>query len=264
MDYEVSLRKMPVENGSPISYFMDTPGGRLLVNDWIGSEVTLFFSGSIHCVICGRKVKKTFAQGSCYDCFRNAPENAECIIRPELCRAHEGKGRDPEWERLHHNRPHYVYLALSSAVKVGVTRDDQIPVRWIDQGASQGLILAECPNRYTAGLMEVYLKERFTDKTNWRRVLKNEVASQSLGKVKEELIPSLPDEFRNLITPDTDPLVLDFPVRSYPEKVKSLNLLKTPMMTGVLEGIKGQYWIFQDGTVWNIRSHSGFDVTIRI
>ena len=132
-----------------------------------------------------------------------------------------------------------MYLALSSAVKVGVTRDDQIPTRWIDQGASQGLILARCPNRYTAGLLEVYLKDYFTDKTNWQRMLKNEVAESSLAEVKKDLVPELPDEFRKLVTDDYDPLVLEYPVNAYPLKVKSLKLEKMPLITGVLAGIKG-------------------------
>lgn len=262
MKYEVSLRKMRARLGSPVRYDMTGLGGEFCVNDLIGREVSVLFSGSIHCVLCGRPVKKTFAQGSCYSCFRDAPENAECIIRPELCRAHLGEGRDPAWERTHHDRPHYVYLALSSAVKVGVTREDQIPTRWIDQGASEGLILARCPNRYEAGRLEVFLKEFFTDRTSWQRMLKNEVASESLEEVKARLVPSLPEDFRAFATSGDSPLRLEYPVRTYPEKVKSLKLEKEPLLTGVLEGIKGQYWIFQGGRVWNVRAHGGFDVTI--
>ena len=264
MEYKVNIRKMSASPGDPIEYRMDSDKGSILLNDWIGREISLFFDGTIHCVICGKKITKTFAQGSCYDCFRNAPENAECIIRPELCRAHLGEGRDPAWEEKHHNRPHYVYLALSSAVKVGVTREDQIPTRWIDQGASEGLILARCPNRYEAGKLEVYLKDFFTDRTNWRRMLKNEVSSQSLSEVKKELIPRITEEFRTFISEDTEPVVMDFPVQEYPEKVKSLNLLKSPVFQGDLKGLKGQYLLFNEGIVWNVRSHSGFEVLIRV
>jgi hypothetical protein len=262
MEYQISLEKMRSIYGTPIEYFLPSDKGEIRINDLIGQEISLIFSGSIHCVVCGKSIKKTFAQGSCYDCFRNAPENAECIIRPELCQAHEGGGRDPEWERIHHDKPHYVYLALSSAVKVGVTREDQIPTRWIDQCASEGLILANCPNRYEAGVLEVYLKDYFTDKTNWQRMLKNEVAPASLAEVKEELVKQLPDNFKNLLTPDYTPMVLDYPVNSYPLKVKSMKLEKMPVLSGVLEGIKGQYWLFRGGSVWNVRSHSGFDIVL--
>lgn len=264
MQYQISLRKMRTQFDHPIRYYMDTMDGEICINNLIGKEISLIFSGSIHCVVCGKPIKKTFAQGSCYECFRNAPENAECIIRPELCRAHEGLGRNPQWEREHHDRPHYVYLALSSAVKVGVTRDDQIPTRWIDQGASEGLILAECPNRYQAGRLEVYLKDHFTDRTNWQRMLKNEVASASLSDIKQELISKLPDDFKAMISPHHTPMVMDFPVLSYPSKVKSMKLEKMPVISGTLEGIKGQYWIFNDGSVWNVRAHSGFDISLTV
>ncbi len=256
----IDIRKMKTRYDSPVCYEADTTEGVLVMNSLIGKAVRISFSGEIHCVVCGKKINKTFAQGSCYDCFRNAPENAECIIRPELCRAHEGKGRDPEWEMLHHNRPHYVYLALSSAVKVGVTRDDQIPTRWIDQGASEGLILARCPNRFHAGELEVYLKDHFTDRTNWQRMLKNQIADESLSAVKASLVPSLPEKFSSWISRDDEPLVIEYPVENYPEKVKSVKLDKAPLVEGELSGIKGQYLIFSDGRVMNMRAHSGYKI----
>lgn len=258
----VDIRKMRTEYGSPIRYYLESRDGEILMNDLIGKELSIAFDGVIHCVVCGRKIRKTFAQGSCYDCFRNAPENSECIIRPELCLAHEGKGRDPEWERIHHDRPHYVYLALSSAVKVGVTREDQIPTRWIDQGASEGLILAGCPNRFNAGELEVYLKEYFTDRTNWQRMLKNQLADSSLSRVKKELVPELPERFRNWVSDDESPLVMEYPVNSYPEKVKSQKLDKAPLIQAVLAGIKGQYLIFDDGRVMNMRAHGGYQIEL--
>lgn len=257
---QIDIRKMRTEHKSPIQYFMESSEGEINMNELIGRSVSISFEGVVHCVVCGRKIRKTFAQGSCYDCFRNAPENAECIIRPELCLAHEGKGRDPEWEKLHHNRPHYVYLALSSAVKVGVTRDDQIPTRWIDQGASEGLILACCPNRFNAGELEVYLKDYFTDRTNWQRMLKNQVAHSSLAQVKKELITELPERFSAWVSDDSESTVLEYPVTEYPEKVKSQKLDKAPLIQGILAGIKGQYLIFDDGRVMNMRAHSGYQI----
>lgn len=260
----IDIRKMRTVQGDPVQYYAGTSEGELNINELIGRSVSISFEGIVHCVVCGRKIKKTFAQGSCYDCFRNAPENSECIIRPELCLAHEGKGRDPEWEMIHHNRPHFVYLALSSAVKVGVTREDQIPTRWIDQGASEGLILAECPNRFNAGELEVYLKDYFTDRTNWQRMLKNQVAEISLSEVKKELLSKLPDRFRFWVTEDTDPTVIHYPVEKYPDKVKSQNLNKVALLQGLLSGIKGQYLIFEDGRVINMRAHSGYQIQLNV
>jgi hypothetical protein len=53
-------------------------------------------------------------------------------------------------------------------------------------------------------------------------------------------------------------------VLKYPKKLKSLNLKKTPQFSGVLKGIKGQYLIFEDDTVFNVRGSEGFVVQLAI
>ena len=191
----------------------------------------------------------------------NSPENAECIIKPELCRGHLGEGRDPEWELQHHVQPHTVYLALSSDAKVGVTRDTQIPTRWIDQGASQALVLARTPNRYLAGKIAVEMKQFLTDKTNWQRMLKGEVSGASLEDLKQTLREKLSTETAPYFSEDEKLLKIEYPVLHYPTKVSSLNLEKVPLVTGILSGIKAQYLLFDDGQVMNIRNHSGYLVT---
>jgi hypothetical protein len=57
------------------------------MNDLIGQEIHLEWRGVIHCSKCSKVTRKSFGQGFCYPCFATAPEAAECIIRPELCRA---------------------------------------------------------------------------------------------------------------------------------------------------------------------------------
>ena len=146
---------MNTEFGSPIKYSLHLSGDELNMNELLGQKLRIEFQGRINCVACGRATKKAFGQGFCYPCFANAPENAECIVRPELCEGHLGKGRDPEWELKYHVQPHFVYLAVSSGLKVGITRATQIPYRWIDQGASSAIILAEVPYRRLSGEIEV-------------------------------------------------------------------------------------------------------------
>ena len=124
---------------------------------FVGKEISIQFCQAIYCCVCGQKIKKSFFQGFCYPCFQSSAEASECIIRPELCRAHLGCGRDVEWEKRNHDQPHFVYLAVSSGLKVGVTRKTYLVNRWMDQGASFGIRFAEVPNRYTAGLIEVAL-----------------------------------------------------------------------------------------------------------
>ena len=88
-------------------------------------------------------------------------------MHPELSTAHLDKeDRDLEYEKKVQLKPHVVYLANSSNVKVGVTRKSQIPTRWIDQGAHEAIEIVEVPNRYLAGITEVALKDYVADKTN--------------------------------------------------------------------------------------------------
>jgi hypothetical protein len=144
------------------------------LNAWVGRPIRIEHTGGYTCTRCGRHVQKLFGEGFCYPCLRDAPEAAECIVKPELCEAHLGRGRDPAWEDAHHNQPHAVYLAVTSAVKVGVTRKTQIPTRWIDQGAAWAVQIAEVPYRQLAGRIEVALKALYTDRTAWQRMLKGE------------------------------------------------------------------------------------------
>ncbi len=259
---EGNLRKMRTTLGDPIQYHLSL-SEELCINDFVGKEITLTWSGRINCTNCGKVTKKSFGQGFCYPCFISSPNAAECILRPELCRAHLGEGRDPEWEEKHHNQPHVVYLAASSAVKVGVTRAEQVPTRWIDQGATAAIRLAEVPNRYEAGRIEVSLKEFFTDKTSWQRMLKNEIdESIDLEEEKWSLEDKLPQDITEYFSENDEIIELNYPVIEFPEKVKSIGFDKVPMIQGKLMGIKGQYLIFEGGLVLNIRKHTGYYVEI--
>ncbi len=187
-------------------------------------------------------------------------------MRPELSKAHLNiEDRDLAYEKKVQLQPHIVYLALSSHLKVGITRKAQLPTRWIDQGANQALALLEVPNRYLSGVGEVALKEHFSDKTNWRKMLQLQTAPAIDWKEsRNKAIDALPKELKPYIIQDDKVLTLPFPVERYPEKVKSLNLVKTERYTGVLKGIKGQYLIFEDDTVFNVRSNEGLVIEIAI
>lgn len=263
MTFEGNLTKMRTQFGSPIQYSLQLQQEIIAMNDLIGKPISIAFNGRINCVSCGKITKKSFGQGFCYNCFMSAPDNSPCIIRPELCEAHLGKGRDIQWELDHHMQPHTVYLALSSGIKVGVTRNTQVPTRWIDQGAWQAIKLAEVPYRQLAGEIEVLLKENYSDKTNWQQMLKNIRAEDiDLMDAKHEASLLLPDEFQDFIADDDTIFEMEYPVMRYPEKVKSINLDKTPAYEGNLAGIKAQYLLFEDGSVINVRNYSGYWVQL--
>lgn len=257
------LSKMKVEKPANVQYTLKDDKSAIVMNDLIGKEIQLIHTGKRYCSVCGNDVKKFFGQGFCYPCFAKAPQNSECIIRPELCLGHEGEGRDPQWELANHVKDHVVYLALTSAVKVGVTRKNNLVNRWIDQGAWKAIVLAEVPNRYLAGCIEVALKNYMTDKTNWRKMLKNEMAVEvDLIAFKKDLLVKVPAEYQEYLSSNNELLEIIYPVTAYPEKVASLNFDKTPEITGVLEGIRGQYLFFEGGKVLNIRKFTGYEVDL--
>jgi hypothetical protein len=255
------LRKMKTELGTPISYRLSL-NEDIELNGLIGKKVTFEWTGIIICSGCNKTIKKSFGDGFCFNCFSTGAESSPCIIRPELCRAHLGEGRDVEWELSHHNVEHVVYLAATDAIKVGVTRSTQVPTRWIDQGAAKAIVFARTPNRYEAGRLEVALKSMYTDKTNWQKMLKNEIdADIDLVEEKWNLYDTLPDDLLTYFCDDDDHMELYFPVSHYPKVIKSTSLDKIANFSGELVGVKGQYLIFNDGTVFNIRRHTGYEVS---
>ena len=265
MRYNGTLLKMETKLENPIEYELPVGDELVYINHLIGKYVAFKWMKEIYCVVCGRKTNKSFAQGFCYPCFLNAPETSECIFRPELCEAQDGIARDMEWAENHCLQNHIVYLAISSGVKVGVTRSGQIPTRWIDQGAWQAIKLAKTPNRYIAGLIEVVLKEHISDRTNWQRMLKNQlIEGVDLTVAKKDMIAHLPSDLQNYISEENDITEINYPVNEYPEKVKSLSFDKLEEITGRLWGIKGQYLIFDDGTVLNMRKHTGYLVELEV
>lgn len=262
MTYKGVLTKMQTEFGNPIQYYLIFENSFINVNQILNKEITITFEG-YQCLNCG-KAKKIFSQGFCSKCFFSSPAVGDWIMKPELSTAHLGiEDRDLAYEQKVQLQPHIVYLALSSEVKVGVTRNTQMPTRWIDQGAEQALGIVEVPNRYLAGITEVALKNHFTDKTNWRKMLTNDIASVDLIQEKLKLQNLLPYEIQEFFFPEkNDVYKMHYPVLEYPKKINSLNLEKTPNFKGVLTGIKGQYLMFKDGTVFNVRSYEGYVVSL--
>lgn len=257
------LLKMQTDLRDEVEYMLTLGTEDIEINKLIGRMISFTYLDTIHCIRCGRKTSKSFAQGYCYPCFTTAPETSECVLRPELCRAHEGISRDMQWSEQHCLQDHIVYLALSSGIKVGVTRASQVPTRWIDQGAWKTIRLARTPNRYLAGRIEVALKAHMSDKTNWRHMLTNKLAENiDLVKEKEKAAGYLDQEFTRYVIPDDQITEINYPVTEYPDKVKGLGFDKTKFIKSVLMGIKGQYLIFEEGAVLNVRKHSGYLVAM--
>ncbi len=263
------LRKMTtsLEGGNratyqlPLIHILES-NGSVSINEWVGQRIKIQFSGNIHCIATGKKVNKTYGEGLSYDAFLTSPLSCPSIVNPELSRIHEGIAlRDFEWEQKHHNQPHYVYLSRTSSIKVGVTRSTNLLSRWIDQGATEGIRLAETPYRQLAGKIEVMLKEHIADKTAWQSMLKGECSDNlSLLEKKNQLLDYFPEELYTFVDDHDFIQTIEYPTLQLPSKPKSIKLDTTPEVEGRLLGIKGQYWLLDNDRVLNIRAHAGYEV----
>lgn len=263
------LTKMQAELGCPVSYRLALGGETIELNKFVGRSVKMVFTGKIICVHCGRETKKSFNQGYCYPCFVSLAQCDMCILKPENCHYHKGTCREPAWGEEFCFQPHYVYLANSSGIKVGITRQTQIPTRWIDQGAIQALPILKVPSRYVSGLVEISIGRHVSDKTSWQKMLKNNTVPVDLIAKRDELLALCEAELAEIalqfgsnaikVLPEAKPVDIDYPVLRYPAKVKSFNFDKQAEVGGVLEGIKGQYLLFDTGVI-NIRKFSGHQV----
>lgn len=259
-----------VENNQPVQYHLPIGDTLLPMNEHIGHSINLRYQNEIHCVGCGRNTTKSFAQGHCYPCFRSLAACDMCIMKPETCHFAEGTCRQPEWGEVNCFIPHYVYLANSSGIKVGITRGTQIPTRWMDQGAMQALPIFKVANRLQSGLLEVALKKHVSDRTDWRKMLKFDAEPQDLKTIRDELLDTCAADISDVVSAqaaasitaiDETVVEIKYPVSEYPEKVKSLNFDKQADIEGVLMGIKGQYLILDTG-VLNIRKFSGYKIEV--
>ena len=263
------LAKMDVQLANTVQYQLPLDDQRIALNDLIGHSIRLEYRGDIHCIHCGRRSKKSFSQGYCYPCFTKLPQCDTCIMSPEKCHFHHGTCRDPQWGEKYCFTDHFVYLANSSGVKVGITRGTQLPTRWIDQGATQGLPIFRVQTRYQAGLIEDCIREHVADKTSWQKMLKGNAETADLAAIRDDLLIKsesglelLEQEFglqalQRLYNETTTEI--HFPVTRFPEKVKSFNLDKAPLVEGELQGIKGQYLILDTGVI-NIRKYTGYNI----
>lgn len=266
-----SLSKMAVRLGETAQYAFRLDEQEVPVNPLLGKRVRLEYLGAIHCTHCGRKTKKSFSQGYCYPCFTKLAQCDSCIVSPEKCHFDAGTCREPEWGERFCMTDHVVYLANSSGVKVGITRASQIPTRWLDQGASQALPIFRVATRQQSGLVEDLLRTQVADKTNWRALLKGDAVPLDLPAIRDQLLESCAEGVAGLqqrfglqaIQPvgDAEVLEIRYPVEAYPTKVASHDLEKTPVVEGILRGIKGQYLILDTGVI-NLRKYTAYQVAV--
>lgn len=273
MENSFILEKMTTKHFSPVEYRLtNKQGEELVLNQLLDKKITLTFLQMISCLHCGKKTNKSFGQGYCFNHFSTLACNDICMVKPELCHYRFGTCREPKWGEEHCLKPHIIYLANSSGLKVGMTRETQIPTRWIDQGATTALPILKVYQRWHAGVIEVLLAKEFADKTNWRAMLQGKQQEIDLVQIAEDIRQRYSVQFDTLVTEDPHfcyqwldfkPISFEYPVIEFPNKINSLSFDKTSSVTGRLLGIKGQYLIFDHG-VLNIRKHGGYNINVEI
>jgi hypothetical protein len=262
---------MQTRLAAPVEYELSLAGCSIALNPWLGKSLALRFTGVITCIHCDRQIKKSFNQGYCYPCFRRLAQCDSCIVNPEKCHYDAGTCREPEWGEAHCMIDHFVYLANTSGLKVGITRGTQIPTRWMDQGATQAQPAFRVSSRFQSGLVELVFKDHISDKTNWRAMLKGNAEPLDLDLLRAELVAACREDIDALIQRfgldaisvlDGQPVTeIVYPVVEFPAKITSFNLDKEPLAAGTLMGIKGQYLMFDTGVI-NIRKYGGYHLEL--
>ncbi|WP_375320522.1 DUF2797 domain-containing protein [Aliivibrio logei] len=255
-----------------VQYRLPVGNEEVELNRFIGKTITLTHTGNIFCSSCGKKTKKSYSQGHCFVCMKKLASCDMCIMKPETCHFAEGTCREPQWGEDNCFVDHYVYLSNTSSLKVGITRHTQLPTRWIDQGATQGLPIAKVKNRLISGLVEIELAKLIADKTNWRTLLKGNNEPLALKEAALELLPQVEEAITKIQAAhgedsvellDENILDIRFPVNEFPTKIVSHNFDKNPEVTGILNGIKGQYLLFDTGVI-NIRKFGSYEVNVTV
>ena len=263
------MKGMKITQGNPCRYDLKIGLHKLHLNDCIGKQLTMRFSGDIRCVACGTQMSKSYNQGFCYRCFSVLARNDQCVMSPNLCHFAKGTCREPAWGMLNCMQRHLVYVAWTSGFKVGITKPANMPTRWYDQGALIAQPVCYVRTRHHAGLIETYLKQWFNDKTQWRQMLSayssnhadlHEVVKEAQTKVKDspEMMALGGIEFVEEGT-----LELAYPMPDELPKIQSLSFDKTKEITSVLTGMKGQY-LYLDSGVINMRKFIGYELSVDV
>jgi hypothetical protein len=263
MKYETNLLKMRSEYHTPVKYFLPVGDSEIFMNELIGRKIEINYLNQINCIKCNAVTQKSFHQGYCYSCYISVPECDSGVLRPETDMSHLGISRDIEWSKKYSLINHYVYLAITGDLKVGVTRFNQIPNRWIDQGAISAIKICKTPYRNLAGIIEVELKKHLNDKTNVNKMLKTKSHNINLITEKQKYISLLPDELKKYITTDNTITNISYPYNYQFDNFSNFIFSnKQNQISGILMGIKGQYLIFNNGIIFNVRAHSGYLISL--
>jgi hypothetical protein len=261
-----------VESPGDVAHRLWVGDGAVELDAHRGVGLMIEFSGRITCRHCGAATARSYGDGHCYPCFKRLASCDLCVVSPDRCHYHLGTCREPDWGTRFCMQPHFVYLANSAGLKIGITREGNLPGRWIEQGATQGAIVARTRTRHQAGCIEAALRRYVADKTNSRALLRGDARELDLVAEWQMLFEATRAALRRAIAPfGTDiafettlaPQAFRYPVVAYPEHQPRLRLDPSSPVVGRLLGAKGPYLLFDTG-VFNVREHTSYHVALSI
>ncbi len=234
---------------------------RISLSAQVGQSIRLKFLGQRTCGNCHASVNKLEGGGYCKNCFFSLARCDRCFVSPERCHFAQGTCREPQWGESYCMQPHVVYLANSSGPKVGITRADRNFYRWLSQGAVQGMVIAHAKTRRDAGLLEVAIKSKVSDKTNWRRMVSMQPQNLDLLQLARQLqsaieLPEGTQWVSAMIGHD-----LAYPIQSHAPAQRLIISETNPELLDNLHGIKGQYLLLSQGA-FNVAAHGGMTVEV--
>jgi hypothetical protein len=115
----------------------------------------------------------------------------------------------------------------------------------------------------------VVLAKHVSDKTSWQKMLKSPPQPIDLLAQRDQLLAQCETELVHIkqqfaaqameLLLDGQVVDIQFPINHYPEKLKSFNFDQHPEVSGILQGIKGQYLLLDTGVI-NIRKFTGYEL----
>jgi len=265
-----TLRMMQSALAAPVAYRLRLGDGSIPLNELLGRRLSIRFDGMITCQNCGNVTRKSYGDGYCYRCFKTLARCDLCVVSPDRCHFAAGTCREPEWGESFCMQPHRVYLANSAGAKVGITKPENLPTRWLDQGATQAMVVMQTRSRMQAGCVEAALARYVGDRTDWRGLIGGDAVDIDLPALAARLrieaaveLAALDARFPEALTWVAEPVPqrFQYPVMTYASPAHGLALEAGGEIVGTLVGIKGQYLMFDTG-VFNVRRHTSYHVDV--
>jgi uncharacterized protein DUF2797 len=267
---EGALHGMRGELGAAVRYALEVGNVEVELEARLGAQLRIESLRRVTCRNCGTVTERRYGDGYCYRCFSTLARCDLCVVSPDRCHYAEGTCREPEWGETFCMRPHAVYLANSGGAKVGIARLDNVPGRFIDQGASAAMVVMTTATRQQAGFVEKAIARHLREQSDWRAIAAQtpieidlEALLKQLRRAAAAALEELDVRFPHQLKWVAHPQRLDF---SYPTlgrvvRLEQLRLDPERALGGALIGVRGPYLLFEQG-LFNVRAHSGEHVRI--